>query len=64
MNKYVVVVIVRSVGIAMGYRMDSQGLIPSKGMRFFPTLQWLWGLPSLLFNPHWGLFPWGKAAGV
>jgi hypothetical protein len=45
-----------SDGILMGYRLDSQGLIPGTGKRFFSTPQHpdqLWSPPSFLSKGHW-----------
>jgi hypothetical protein len=38
-----------SVGITVGYRLDSQDLIPGRGKRFFSSsqhLDWFWGPAS------------------
>jgi hypothetical protein len=47
-----------SVGILMGYMLDSHGSIPGMEKRFFSMTQcadWLWGSPTLLSNGYWGL---------
>jgi hypothetical protein len=47
-----------AVGIVMGYGLDSLGLIPGGGKRFFSAPQhpdWLWSPPSLLSTGHQGV---------
>jgi hypothetical protein len=50
-----------SVSKVRGYRLDSQGLNPDWGKRFFSSPQCpdrFWGPTSLLYNRYWGLFHW------
>jgi hypothetical protein len=54
-----------SVGITMGYGLDSRDTIPAKGKRFFSSPHrpnQLWSTPSLLSNGYRGPFVCGKAA--
>jgi hypothetical protein len=47
-----------SASTSMGCGLDARCSIPSRGKKFFCTVQhlnWLWGAPSLLFNRYWGL---------
>jgi hypothetical protein len=51
-----------STAQSVGYRLDDQGLIPSRGKKFssFPWHpDWHWGLTSLLYNGYQGLNPHG-----
>jgi hypothetical protein len=51
-----------SVGIAIGYGLDSWSSIPERGKKFVCTP---WGPPSLLANVYGGgCFPGGNAAGA
>lgn len=49
-------------GNSDSYRLDDRGLIPSRDTVFFLSplhLDWLWGLPTFVFNGYWELFPQG-----
>jgi hypothetical protein len=59
-------VYVKGVGIAMGYRLDSLGLILGS-TRFFSFPQYpdqVWGPPILLFNGYQGSFSRDISAGA
>jgi hypothetical protein len=53
------------VSKATGYRLGRQGSIPSRGKKYFNTVQHpdqLWGSNILLCSGYWGLFLQSKAA--
>jgi hypothetical protein len=54
-----------SVGIVTGYRLDSQGLIPDRGKKFFSSPQGQTGSEGHTTSypiKYWGSFPGGKVA--